>query len=60
MMIILKEEIRFIVIIQIQYIKIIKCLKVVAKKIILTTDLDLIKDGVQSIDNEFLEWFVKN
>jgi hypothetical protein len=58
MMIILKE-IRFIVIIQIQYIKIIKCLKV-AKKIILTTDLDLIKDGVQSIDNEFLEWFVKN
>jgi hypothetical protein len=27
--------------------------KVVAKKIILTTDLDLIKDGVQSIDNEF-------
>jgi hypothetical protein len=30
------------------------------KKIILTTDLDLIKDGVQSIDNEFLEWFVKN
>jgi hypothetical protein len=52
MMIILKKEIRFIVIIQIQYIKIIKCLKVVAK-IILTTDLDLIKDGVQSIDNEF-------
>jgi hypothetical protein len=31
-----------------------------AKKIILTTDVDLIKDGVQSIDNEFLEWFVKN
>jgi hypothetical protein len=30
------------------------------KKIILTTDPDLIKDGVQSIDNEFLEWFVKN
>jgi hypothetical protein len=28
------------------------------KKIILTTDQDLI--GVQSIDNEFLEWFVKN
>jgi len=28
------------------------------KKIILTTDPDLI--GVQSIDNEFLEWFVKN
>jgi hypothetical protein len=30
------------------------------KKIILTTDRDLIKDGVQAIDNEFLEWFVKN
>jgi hypothetical protein len=30
------------------------------KKIILTTDEDLIKDGVQSIDDEFLEWFVKN
>ena len=31
-----------------------------AKKIILTTDQDLINDGVQDIDNEFLEWFVKN
>lgn len=31
-----------------------------SKKIILTTDVDLIKDGVQSIDDEFLEWFVKN
>jgi hypothetical protein len=30
------------------------------KKIILTTDQDLIKDGVQSISDEFLEWFVKN
>jgi hypothetical protein len=30
------------------------------KKIILTTDQDLIKDGVQSIDDTFLEWFVKN
>jgi hypothetical protein len=30
------------------------------KKIILTTDPDLIKDGVQPIDDEFLEWFVKN
>jgi hypothetical protein len=30
------------------------------KKIILTTDLDLIADGVQAIDNEFLEWFVEN
>jgi hypothetical protein len=28
------------------------------KKIILTTDVDL--DGVQKIDDEFLEWFVKN
>jgi len=30
------------------------------KKIILTTDANLIKDGVQAIDDEFLEWFVKN
>jgi hypothetical protein len=30
------------------------------KKIILTTDPDLIADGVQAIDNEFLEWFVEN
>jgi hypothetical protein len=30
------------------------------KKIILTTDQDLIKDGVQAIDDDFLEWFVKN
>jgi translation initiation factor 2 beta subunit (eIF-2beta)/eIF-5 len=30
------------------------------KKIILTTDQDLIKDGVQEIDEEFLQWFVKN
>ena len=29
-------------------------------KIILTTDQDLIKDGVQAIDDDFLEWFVKN
>jgi hypothetical protein len=29
-------------------------------KIILTTDPELIKDGVQTIDDEFLEWFVKN
>ena len=27
---------------------------------ILTTDQDLIKNGVQAIDDEFLEWFVKN
>jgi hypothetical protein len=29
-------------------------------KIILTTDPNLIKEGVQSIPDEFLEWFVKN
>jgi hypothetical protein len=29
-------------------------------KIILTTDQDLIEDGVQAIDDEFLEWFVNN
>jgi hypothetical protein len=31
-----------------------------SKKIILTTDQDLIKNGVQKIDDEFLEWFVEN
>ena len=30
------------------------------KKIIITTDQDLIKDGVQGINDEFLEWFVKD
>ena len=30
------------------------------KKIILTTDPILIENGVQSIDDSFLEWFVKN
>jgi hypothetical protein len=30
------------------------------KKIILTTDQDLINDGVQAIDDEFLEWWIKN
>ncbi len=30
------------------------------EKIILTTDPDLIKDGVQAINDEFLGWFVKN
>lgn len=29
------------------------------KKIILTTDTKLIDNGVQAIDDEFLEWFVK-
>ena len=32
----------------------------ICKKIILTTDQDLIEDGVQAINDEFLEWFVKN
>ena len=32
----------------------------VCKKIILTTDQDLIADGIQAIDDIFLEWFVKN
>lgn len=30
------------------------------KKIILTTDPELIADGVQAIDDEFLEWLIKN
>jgi hypothetical protein len=30
------------------------------KLVIMTTDQDLIKDGVQAIDDEFLQWFVKN
>jgi hypothetical protein len=30
------------------------------KKIILTTDQDLIKDDVRAINDTFLEWFVKN
>jgi hypothetical protein len=30
------------------------------KRIILTTDQDLINEGVQAIDDKFLEWFVKN
>jgi len=43
----------------------VKCISLVLlnpedKKIILTTDQDLIKDGVQSIDDGFLKWFVKN
>ena len=34
--------------------------KELCKKIILTTDPDLIEDGVQSIDNDFFDWFVEN
>jgi len=30
------------------------------KKIIITTDPELIEDGVQEIDDEFLQWFVNN
>jgi hypothetical protein len=30
------------------------------KEILLSTDTELQKDGVQSIDDEFLKWFVKN
>jgi len=30
------------------------------KKVILTTDPTLIADGVQSIDDEFLKWFIEN
>jgi hypothetical protein len=36
------------------------CSVEICKKIILTTDEQLIKDGIQPIDDEFLEWFVKN
>jgi hypothetical protein len=35
-------------------------LQKVCKKIILATDQDLIKNGVQPIEDEFLEWFVQN
>jgi hypothetical protein len=30
------------------------------RKVVLTTDQKLIKDGVQAIDDEFLDWLVKN
>jgi hypothetical protein len=30
------------------------------QKIVLTTDRELIKDGVQAIDDDFLEWFIEN
>jgi hypothetical protein len=32
----------------------------IGKKVILTDNKDIIKDGVQAIDDTFLEWFVKN
>ncbi len=31
-----------------------------SKKIILTTDQDLISNGIQAIDDEFIQWFIKN
>ena len=34
--------------------------KINKHKIILATDQDLINDGVQAIQDDFLEWFVKN
>jgi hypothetical protein len=37
-----------------------KVFQPIGKKIILTTNQDLIADGVKPIDDEFLEWFVKN
>jgi hypothetical protein len=37
-----------------------KVFQPIGKKIILTTDQNLIKNGLQAIDNKFLEWFVKN
>jgi hypothetical protein len=37
-----------------------KVFQPIGKKIILTTDAYLIKDDVQAVDDEFLEWFVKN
>jgi len=37
-----------------------KVLSPECKLVIMTTDKDLIKDGIQAIDDEFLEWFVKN
>jgi len=37
-----------------------KIYKSSSKKIILTTDTDLITDGVQSIDDEFIQWYIQN
>jgi hypothetical protein len=37
-----------------------KVFQPIGKKIILTTNPKLIDDGIQAIDDEFLEWFVKN
>jgi hypothetical protein len=33
---------------------------IIFKKVIITTDQNLIADGIQAIDDEFLQWFVKN
>jgi hypothetical protein len=48
--------------------KVFKCKNIIAAsdpnrrlvKVILTTDSDLIANGVQKIDDDFLQWFVKN
>lgn len=37
-----------------------KVFQPIGKKIILTTDQYLIRNNVQAIDDEFLEWYVKN
>ena len=37
-----------------------KVFQPIGKKIILTTDKSLIKEGIQSIDDEFLQWYIKN
>jgi len=37
-----------------------KDLESASNPVVLTTDRDLIKYGVQAIDDEFLQWFVKN
>lgn len=37
-----------------------KVFQPIGKKIILTTHQNLIADGIQPIDDEFLEWFVEN
>ena len=37
-----------------------KVFQPIGKKIIITTDKSLINEGIQSIDDEFLQWFVKN
>lgn len=40
--------------------KMVKSIFPECKKIILTTDIELQKDGIQAIDDEFLEWYCRN